>query len=444
MVNKKINSTSVSPEKYIGTRPKVLQKPPKMGSTSKHEVESISRHLSFYNEPRHCEKTRRPISLEENSMDLWSKQQFDSPSKDIPIETTIISTASLVLSQFPEHPTRYPRSNSSDAPLSDYENSTPPTPPQGLLSKSSSTSSTSSLMIRPFTRSAHFLSSTSLSSVNFPMFQPIEFPRNSNYSFHTSDCEDHSDYVPLNFTRSFHHGPSTTSPLISRPSSPLPPTPSPNFSRSPSPNRSSRRFPMTFSPGSTTPNSAPGTPLYSTSLNPSRESSPLRLRPSSYTRPLSPNPPTISPGPSRGQSPRNLHSGSHQQSSSRQMRSVPSSPQSQPRSPFYHQAVLPTSNSSSNTTLGMQVRSSTPSLGSPNRTLSLRSPPSPTRVIIAPSHRDGSPGHTPFGSRSPVTSRPPSPLNIAARHHSLLLPCARPARSRSQPPGSHRLHSRAR
>lgn len=417
MVNDNVHS--FNSVQNVGAKPKVPRKPKKMNSTQS-SVNSLDRPVSFYNETLHCNRSHRPISLEENSMSIWSRNTDDP---DIPIETTIISTASLVLSQFPDHTSsQYPHSKAADTPLSDYDNSSSPTPPLGLLSKSSSTSSACSFNMQPYTKSAHSLSSTSLSSVTFPMFQPIEFPPNT-YLFHTSDCEDHGDYVSSSFARSLHGIQTTPSPLLSRPSSPLPPTPSPNFSRSPSPCRSSRRLNRAFSP--VLINSVLETPLYSRSLNTSRDNSPLRLRPSSYTRPLSPNPPTMSPGPPRGQSPRNMTL----QSAPKLVCSQPSSPQSQHRS-FYHQSVNPCGSC-----LNKQ-RSQTSPLSS-TRNLSLRSPPSPTRAISPAS------GHLLYSSRSPVTSRPPSPMNTS-RQHSLLLPCVRPARSRSQPPGSHRLHSRAR
>ncbi|XP_018018693.1 serine/arginine repetitive matrix protein 1 [Hyalella azteca] len=388
---------------------------------------------------RHEPLDGRPHQDTPEQYEIWPKQQQMeqlSPG-DIPIETTIISTASLVLSHFPDRTdTREvgscSRTETLDTNLSDYENNSPSTPPQGTLSKSSSASSSCSFIARPFGRSVHSLSSTSLSSISFSTFQPIEFPQSSNYLFHASDCEDQSDYVPLNIFRTRQGVVNTPSPLISRPSSPLPPTHSPNFSRSPSPNRSSRRFQRSFSPGRPNTNSGPGSPKFTRSLNPSREPSPLRLRPSSYTRPLSPNPPTMSPGPSRGQSPRSIHTSMCFSSSSHSIRSQPSSPESRARSAFHNETMYPSAGSQAQLSSALSV----------HRNISLRSPPSPTRPATA-LNNSRSPNQSPLNFRSPVTSRPPSPMNAASRHQVWLLPNARPARSQSQPPVSPRLHSRA-
>ncbi|KAF2353104.1 hypothetical protein FHG87_016140, partial [Trinorchestia longiramus] len=402
-----------------------------MNSSGRNLSSSMSKSVSHKQHDSSSERTQE-------SREMWPKtQSMDTFSPDdIPIETTIISTASLVLSSFPERAENKEsgqclRTDNHEMNLSDYENNSPSTPPQGMLSKSSSSSSSSSFLARPFVRSAHSLSSTSLSSIYFSSFQPIEFPSSGNYLFHASDCEDQSDYVPLNIFRPKQGGLATPSPLISRPSSPLPPTPSPNFSRSPSPNRASRRFQRNFSPGISNPNSGSGSPLFTRSLNPSRETSPLRLRPSSYTRPLSPNPPTVSPGPCKGQSLISFHSGLTQSSSPRSIWSQPMSPESQLLKSFQTQARHPA---------GVSQGALSPLNG--RRNFSLRSPPSPTRP--ATSFRDSrSPNQSPFNARSPVTSRPPSPMNAATRHQMLLLPNVRPARSRSQPSGCHRLHSRS-
>ena len=430
-----VNSTCRSHNS--GTKPKLPVKPKKMTSIDPLQESNSSFGSASYACSRN---TSTSCAGEDQPSDLWIQKQFHNSSDvDHVTETTVITTASLVLSPFPdssENSAGYLRSNGTDTPLSDYENSTPPSPSQGILSKSSSASSNSSFQVRPFSRSVHSLSSTSLSSATYPFFQPVEFASSNNYLFHTSDCEDQSDFVPSNFSRSLHGYQATPSPVLSRPSSPLPPTPSPNFSRTPSPNRSRRRVDRANSSEPSRTNSVPGSPQFSRSLNSSRETSPLTLRPSSYTRPLSPNPPTISPGSSAIHLARNMQLGGLRHTSpSRILRSQPSSPQSRPRSTMFHQAVqAPLSQ--------QQISMRSPSPLNTNRNISLRSPPSPTRVSAGPSN-SSSPRRTPLSSRSPVISRPPSPLN-ASRHHALLLPSARPVRSQSQPPGSHRLHSRTR
>ena len=401
-----------------GARPKVPRSRKSRNSAS--QIRATPTNMS---EGSQVESSVIPCQQEEIES-VWYKNDLYSGPPESSTDSTVISTASLVLSAYRECSTEseYPHHpETSDTPLSDYENCSPISPPQGILSKSSSASSSSSFNIRPFNRSAHSLSSTSLSSVSFPLFQPIEYSSTTNYSFHTSDCEDQSDYVPSNFSRSLHGHQTTPSPLISRPSSPLPPTPSPNFSRSPSPNRSCRQFKSSFISGLPQSNSVPSTPQFSRSLNSSRETSPLRLRPSSYTRPLSPNPPTISPGVAA------YSNTSTNQPQSRSLRSQPTSPQAYQRSPFLQHSVQP------------NERSGQSPLGSRSN-LSLRSPPSPTRPATPGS---SSPHRIPYSTRSPVTSRPPSPLN-SSRQHAFLLPNIRPARSQSQPPGSLRLYTRAR